>query len=490
MRLAPESGGWQPEQEETLTEQLLRLAKSRKWVIVQAVAIVVAAALLYVSQQEREYTASASLLFTGTLQTASDAPFDPARVAATNSALIQLPAVSSYAARKLRGVSAGEIYESVTVDTGANDSDVATIEAVSTSPERAADIANAYAEGYIDFRRDTERAAIESSIRQLEANLDALPISAQNGPEGEELRRQISELETAVALRTGSAELVQRAAAPSSASSPQVSRTLVLAAVVGLVLGLLLAALIDRFDHRIKTVEDMERAYGLPVLAEIPRVRRNERARLVAEAEHAAAEPFRVLRMNLRHLGAGTTMRSLMVVSPQRADGKSTVARALAATMAAMGDHVLLVDADLHQSGPASSGLTTVLAGESLRRALMAEPVGVWEDEPRHLAVLPAGPPVANPSELLESEQMLDLLRELEERFELVIIDAPATAAVSDALALVPVVSASLVIGGLGQTTTKAAATLRRQLTLLDGNAVGLAVNFVPSSRSRYGYRS
>lgn len=491
MRLAMLSGAAPGDQEETLTEQLLRLTKERKWVILQALVVVLAAAFLYVSQKEREYTASASLLFTGSLQTSTEAgAFDPSRVAATNAALIELPAVSSYAARRLQGVSAGEIYESVTVDTGANDSDVATIEAVSTSPERAADIANAYAEGYIEFRRDTERAAIESSIRQLRANLDALPVAAQNGPEGAELRRQISELETAAALRTGSAELVQRAAAPRAPSSPQVTRTMVLAGIVGLVLGLLLAAAIDRFDRRIKTVEDMERAYALPVLAEIPRVRRIERAQLMTDAAHAALEPFRVLRVNLRHLGAGSRIRSLLVVSPQRGDGKSTVARALAATMAAMGDRVLLVDADLHQRGPSSSGLTTVLAGHSVRRALISEPVGVLEDEPRHLAFLPAGPPVANPSELLESAQMHELLRELEDRFELVIIDAPAASVVSDALALVPIVSAAIVVGGLGQTTTKSAATLRRQLQLLDGNAVGLVVNYVPEPRDRYGYHS
>lgn len=478
--------------EETLAEQLLRLVRTRKWIIVQAVVLVMAATLLYTSRQEQQYTASANLLFTTPLQGgATDAPLDPARVAATNAALVQLPAVSSYAAELLDGVSAGEIYSSVTVDTGANDSDIATVSAVSASPERAADIANAYAEAYIDFRRDTERDALENSVEQLKANLTALSTDRQNGPEGEELRRQITALETAAALRTGGAELVQRATAPSQPSSPKVLRNVVLSGIVGIVLGLLLAALFDRLDRRLRTVEDLERAYALPVLAEIPRARRLHQARLLADASDANAEPFRMLRTNLRHLGASHGLRSLLVASPVRGDGKTTVAHALATTMAAMGDDVVLVEADLHHrpAMPAPQGLSTVLVGQGLSHVLVSEPVGHHDSSPRRLTVLPAGPPVPNPSELLESERMNTLLRELEESFEFVIVDGPATTTVSDALSLVPIVSGVLVVGGLGHTTAKAAATLRQQLDLLNGHAVGLVVNFAPPPPNGYGYR-
>jgi len=482
--------------EEGLTEQLLQLVRRRKWIIVQAIVVVVAAALAYSLQQDEQYTASAGLLFTDPVAQVGESGFnaatlDPGRVAATNSALIQLPAVATYAARKADGISAGEIRASVTVDTGAGDADLATIEAVSSSPERAARIANAYAEGYIDFRRDAERASIASTIRQLRANLAALPADRQGSPEAERLRSQITALEAAAAMRTGGAELVQPAMPPTEPSAPKTLRNVVLAAIVGVVLGFLVAALVDRIDRRLRRIEDFERIYGLPVLAEIPRARPLGAGALRADAPDA--EPLRMLRTNLRYLGVNEELRTLLVASPLRGEGKSTISRALATTMAAMGDHVVLVQADLHTrtAEPAAEGLSTVLVGASLDDALVDLPVG--EDpggDTRYLTVLPAGPPVPNPSELLESSRMLELLQQLEQHFDVVIIDAPATTRVSDALALVPAVSGVLIVGGLRYTTSSAASMLRQQLELLDGRPIGIAVNYAPPPSNGYGYGS
>lgn len=479
--------------EETLTEQLLRIITRRKWIIVQALIVVVLATIAYTMQQEKEYTASASLLFQDTLRgdAATFTPTDPTREAATNGALVRLPAVAEYAARSTDGISAGEIAGSVSVETGASDSDIATIDAVSSSPERAAMIANAYAVGYIEFRRETERAVLDSSVEQLQANLDALPADRRDGAEGDELRRRITSLQAERALRTGGAELVQRASPPSAPSAPDMKRNVALAVVVGLVFGLLLAALVDRLDTRVRTVEDLERIYGLPVLAEVPRSRQLHDGRLRTDSDEPAAEPFRMLRTNLRYLSISSRLRSVMIVSPVRGDGKSTIARALAMTMATMGDSVVLVDADLHCVRPRldTHGLSTVLVNGGLDEALITEQVSARNGDVRALTVLPAGPSAPNPSELLESEPMQSLLRELEQRFDRVIIDGPATTSVGDALSLIPSVSGVLIIGGLGRTTTKAAAVMQQQLTLLGGRPIGIVANFAPAPPDGYGYR-
>lgn len=486
---------WAPP-EEGLAEQLLKLVRRRKWIILQAFVVVVAAALLLSLRQSEEYTATASLLFVDASQGvvgSSSTTVDPTRDAATNAALVKLPQVADYASRELNGaISAQEIHSSVTVDTGSNDSNLVTIQAVTGSPERSAEIANAYGRGYIEFRRNTDRAALNTSIQQLEADLAALPADQQAGREGDRLRGEITSLQAASALRTGGAELVQPATPPASPSAPNTRRNLLLAAIVGLVLGLLIAALVDRLDQRVRSVDDLSRLYGLPVLAEIPRNRRIGDGRLRSDVDVPEAEPFRMLRTNLRYLGFNRQIRSMLVLSPMRGDGKSTIARSLATTMAAMGDHVVLVEADMHAHhvDPPAQGLVTVLMGESLEDALLDLPVSGAQDHARALTVLPAGPPPPNPSELLDSEQMRTLLLDLEEHFDFVIVDGPATTSVSDSLALVPIVSGVLVVGGLGKTTTKTARDLRQQIGLLDGHPIGLAANFAPAPPNGYGYRS
>lgn len=476
-------------------EQLLGIARRRKWVILQAFAVVFVAALAYSLVQTEKYTASASLLFIDPPQVvanaSNNASSDPTREAATNSALVQLPQVARYASNLLGGrVSPADILSSVTVDTGGGTSNLVTINAVSPSPGEAARIANAYGNGYIAFRRETDRAAIITSIQQLQGNLAALPPDQRSGAAGVQLQRQIATLQAAEALSTGGAKLVQSATAPVSPSSPNTKRNLALSVVVGIVLGFLLAALLDRLDQRLRTVDDLGRVYGLPILAEIPRSRQIAHPDLRQFDERPEAEPFRMLRTNLRYLSLRRELRSILVVSPMRGDGKSTIARHLAATMAAMGDRVVLVDADLHRHQTINSdrGLSTVLLGDPIENVLHSARVGVAADDDRRLDVLPAGPPTPNPSELLDGEGMRLLLRDLEEQYELVIVDGPATSAVSDSLALVPSVSGVLVIGGMGHTTAKTARDLCRQLDLLSGRPLGLVVNFSPPPPNGYGY--
>jgi capsular exopolysaccharide synthesis family protein len=178
-------------------------------------------------------------------------------------------------------------------------------------------------------------------------------------------------------------------------------------------------------------------------------------------------------------------------------DGKSTVARFLAMTMADMGDDVVLVEADLHKRGMSESmvpadggGLSRVLVEGGLDESLVEIGVGNEGDpSQRYLTVLPSGPLPPNQSELLESERMREVIRELESRYELVIIDTPPLSIVSDALSLVPEVSGVLVVSGLQHTTRDAARELTKQLALLGERPVGVVANFAAADRSGYYYQ-
>ena len=176
---------------------------------------------------------------------------------------------------------------------------------------------------------------------------------------------------------------------------------------------------------------------------------------------------------SLRYFNVGGNLRSLLVVSPEAEDGKSTVAACLATTLAQRGDRVILVEADLHKHtgegrsrgagmSPAAAvgagdehaeGVTTVLAGGDLDDALLVVPVGDGDGPPRELIVLPSGPTPPNPSELLESGRMHDLMMELERRCDIVVYDTPALTAVSDALALLPDTAGVIVVGRLHHTS-------------------------------------
>ena len=174
-------GDWAPP-EEGLLERFTWILRRRKWIVLQAVVIVALAAFLYSKHQPTQYTASAGLLFgnptenvlpNGASATASE--LNPSGVAATNGSLVTLPVVAKYASDYTGGkISAAEILSSVSVSTSSTGSDVATVSAVSGSPQRAAQIANAYGNGYIEFRRVSDQSAFQASINRITNEYDAL----------------------------------------------------------------------------------------------------------------------------------------------------------------------------------------------------------------------------------------------------------------------------------------------------------------------------
>jgi succinoglycan biosynthesis transport protein ExoP len=485
-----------PAREEGLIEQWLAILRRRRWVVLQALVIVPAAALVFSLLQEDKYTATASLLFrsasTETLPQGGTPGFvDPTREAATNDQLVSLPAVAQETAKLLRGrATAGDVAGSVTVDAG-GEADIARITATTTSPRLSADMANAYGEAYIAFRRKRDQARLKHAIGVLERNLAALSAIEQAGPAGQAVQANLAQLKAAVGLQTGNADLVQRASAPSTPSSPKVKRNTLLGLILGGILGFLLAALLERLDRTVRSAEEIEELYGLPILARIPKSRAlasqgtDQERPLDAATSHA----FRALRANLHNFNAGRELRSVLVIGREPGGGKSTIARHLALTMAEVRDRVVLVEADLQKDRNGSeAGLSSVLTGAPLKHALTSVPLANESPPGRQLTVIPAGRAPANASELVGSEDMRSLLRLLEVRFDLVIVDSPPLAIASDALALVHAVSGVIVVCAIGQSTREGVRELRKQLMLVGCDALGIVANFATPSLDDYGY--
>jgi capsular exopolysaccharide synthesis family protein len=474
-------------------EYVLRVLRRRRLVFVVALIAVPLVAFLVSSSKEKLYTATATLLF----QSGNTSAVDPAREAATNEALATLPVVAVRAAKEMgEDTSASEVLGSVSASSGNSMADVATISAVSPSPERAAEIANGYSKAYIAFRKETDQAQVQEAINLVEHSLEGLSPEESEGTQGATLEDRLNRLKVQQALQTGRAELVQPAGVPDTPSSPKTKRNVLLGILLGLLLGFGLAALLERVDRRVRSTDELEGLFGAPIIARISRSKALPKTALGDILQAQEAEDFRILRTNLRYFNVDRELKSVLLASPEPGDGKSTVARGLAAAMAEVGEDVLLLEADLRKEsefrtagGRAAPGLSTVLSGVPLDEVLLEVPLTTaTADEPRKLSVLPSGPVPPNPSELLESERMGTVMEELQGRFKVVIIDSPALGVVSDALALAPFVSEVLAIGGIRKTSQDGARAFVKQLSLLGKKPVGVIATFTDPDKKRYSY--
>jgi capsular exopolysaccharide synthesis family protein len=467
----------------------------RHWLIVlQAVVVTAVAAALFSSSRENQYTASASLLFGAPSENilGTGGFVDETRQAATNEELLKLGVVADLAASDLDGrATAAQIRDSISV-VGEPDANLLEVRSTTSDPTLSAVIANTYSRAFIEFRQLSQRDQLQDAINLARDGLAALSERQREGSEGEALNTRIQQLETAKSLQTGGAELVQTASRPTSPSSPKPTRDGILGGMLGLIFGFGMAALRERFDRAVKSIDELEGTTGWPVLARVPRSRRIARRDRLAPRS-AEAEAFRMLRASLRYFSIGDDeVRSLLVTSALPGEGKSTTARGLADTMVAMGARVVLVEADMHRGGRQLSldmpgGLSGALTGQELDEVLLEVPVGA-NDELRMLTVLPSGPLPPNPSELLESRRMRQLLETLQSEFDIVIIDSPPLGLLSDAMTLVNQVSGVVVVAAIGKVGREEIREFANQLARLHANVLGAVANFAPGVDKAKGY--
>jgi capsular exopolysaccharide synthesis family protein len=494
-----------------MLREVLTALRRRTMILVVVVVALPALALGYSVTAEKQYTATAKLLFRdpgfdskllggGSVLSPS---LDPAREAATNIGLVSLDTVAARASRSKairgRGLTPDEIRAKVLV-AAQGQSNVVTIGATDTDPVFAAKLANTIGQKYIAFRRDADRAKISQAVGLMSRQLASLTPRQRKAVQGIELRAQLDQLRVLAALQTGNAELVQRASAPTSPSTPKPLRNTLLALFFAIALGVGLALLRDRLDHRLRDRDDAEKLLGRPVLGTIP-----ESGALKGdggEALHLAgqeAEAFRTLRANLRYYDIDSDIRSLLITSSAPGDGKSTVARCLAATAAAAGVRAVLVEADLRR--PTLNGLYPVLRDLGLSEALTDQaplaatiqqlPVSIaGAPTGRSLDVITAGTPPPNPTDLLESARMRAVLDELHARYELVIVDSSPITVVPDSIPVLRQVSGVLVVMREAKSTNVGARKLRDQLAHLGVLPLGLVMNGTApvEDKAAYGY--
>jgi polysaccharide biosynthesis transport protein len=486
-------------------ETVLAILRRRAWVIVVCIVAVAGLAFALSKAQTKEYTATANLLFrdSAVAEQAAGVPtapnVDPQRETDTNVALVELGTVADRAAANLHaGLSGLQVLHSVDVrPEGATD--IAAVSATDHDPQRAAGIANAFAQAFIAERQRTDKDQVLRARALVERQIAELTPKEQEGVRGQTLIDRSESLRILASLQTGNAELVQRASPPHAPSSPKVRRNTVIGGFLGGLLGLAIAFLLYRLDRRLREPHDLEEIFDLPLLGVIP-----ESASYSASAKGSLppreAEAFRMLRANMRYLNVDRDIRTIVVTSAVPGEGKTTVATYLAHSAATMGARTLLIEADLRRPTLRNRlgldtrvGLGEVLIGASdTSDAVRRIDIGAGQGEEHEttcLDLLPVGGIPPNPAGLIESDAMADLLRWAAAEYDFVLIDTPPLTAVSDAISLLRRVDGVLIVSRLGMSTTDAASHLRERLTSLGAPVLGVVANGYSGRKGDdYGY--
>lgn len=500
------------EQTNLSLDRVVGVLRRRAPLILMCFVLVAAAAYGFSKHQTKKYTATATLVFNNnqiSQQVAGLQAIGSSNQQAQQNTNLKLVELGDMAAKTASLLGQGLTKEKVSADLSVSpqgESNIVDVAATATSPALAAGIANTYTEVFVREQQNANHAYYASALKLVNKQLAALSPKEKAGTAGLALQDRAQSLGTLAELRNGNVQIAQAATVPTSPSSPKVARNTILGAVLGLLLGLGLAFLLERLDRRIREPKDLEKVYGLPLLGVVPEsqaLSRSAKGKKNAGAALPAseAEAFHLIRAHLRYFNVDKELRTLLVASAAPGDGKTTVARHLAGAAARMGSRVLLLEADLRRptvalqldvsSGP---GVADVLIGAvSLSEATQLVDLdlpSVNGAGGRTLDVLVAGsslPP--NPGELIESHAMEALLQQAKAKYDLIVIDTPPLTAVSDAFPLLRKVDGVIIVGRVGRNRRDVAQRLHETLTGAGAPLLGVVANGFKAGRGgSYGY--
>ncbi len=494
----------------------LNVARRRKWIILQALLIVPAAAVAFSLHQPELYRASAQVLLssqnlaatlTGTQQTGI--VLQPDRIAETQVDVARAHTVARFVLVRVprSGLTIDAFLADSSVSASAN-ADVLTFHVANRHPALAQRLVNAYATAYTVYRRQLDTASVANALRGVNRRLELLRAAGgQRSPLYASLLDRQQTLLTMQALQTANAAVLQQASGAAQVQ-PRPVRNGVLGLLLGLVLGIGLAFLWEALDTRVRTADQISARLGLPLLARIPEPPRNFRSRdrlvMLDKPTASSAEAFRVLRTNLEFARLDHPARTIMVTSAVEDEGKTTTISNLAIALARGGQRVVLVDLDLrrpaiHQYfGLRGDGLTQVALGHaSLDQVL--RPIALLGEEDAEsgangnrpgvasngkrsaalrgvLEVLPSGPLPPDPGEFVGHRVLRVLLEQLKKRAEIVLIDAPPVLHVGDALTLSSHVDALFVVTRMKVVRRPMLDEVRRLLDAVPAEKLGFVV--------------
>lgn len=395
---------------------------------------------------------------------------------------VETSAVAEEAARRL-GVPTRDVAGRARA-TADDDTGFITISAGAPTGARAVAIANAYAEALNATRAERGRERVGKAIANTQENLRRTPRTDIAGRA--ELNSQLQRLRTLAEAQSQNLQVLQPASSATQIA-PHPRRNATVAILLALLVGAALILLAERADRKLRRPEDVETWTGLPFLGTIP-----HEAFPGEDGDREVAEAFQTLRNTLTYFNADETLRSLIITSGLKGEGKTTVAVNLALAYANLGKRVILVDTDLRKPDVARRlglserpGLSNLLVGATSLEYCLRE-VG---STGHGLRVLPAGPIPPNASALLGSRRMASLLDELRADCDILILDTTPLLMVSDAFPLLNKVSGIVALARLNKTPRDAIVRMAQIMNSADGRVLGMvATDARHGALGGYGY--
>jgi capsular exopolysaccharide synthesis family protein len=492
----------EPGAEPTLRYYLHVVRRGRWWVAAGAL-IGLGLSLFFSLTSAKQYSATAQLL----VQSAGSATF------ATGAGVNQI--TTGDVQTELQLVTSAQVLSQVRSKLGSvpavaasqvGQTNVIAVTAVSTSPKRAARIANTYAKAFVQWSTTTSIDNLTAAENQLNSQINVIgkeitKLHSSTSPQVVALsnqqallKGQLAQLQVAGATASTSVELVTPATVPTAPSSPKPAQNALLGLLAGFIIGIGGAFLRDNLDDTLAGSEAVERVTGAPVLATVPMVpswRKKASPVIIAVSDPTSqpAEAYRSLRTSLQFASQDRPLRTILVTSPSAGDGKTATVVNLGAVFAKAGARVVLVSCDMRRPGLSQffapgehAELSSVLTGrQPLERAVT--PVAGVEN----LWTLGTQAIIANPTELLGGHRMRTVVSELTQRFDIVLLDSPPVLPVADAMILSGYADAVVLVVAAGQTRRAELRRTTEKLAQANAPVVGVALNKA-ASQDGYGY--
>ena len=259
----------------------LRVLRERWWVVALCPLVALVVAVIYVERQPAQYTATAKLQFVSNslpsqvAGVSGEQVVDPEGVKATDVQLVTTPPVAARVIDKLKlEMTPTELLEEVSASNPQNDY-IVDVTATVGNPDQAAAIANTFAEEYVAYSQTQNVEQLVKGEQLITHKIEELPTT--DTTDRANLLGLYQKLLLLQSVQTGNAHVVSTASTPTSPSSPKKKTTALVALVVGLLLGIGIAFVLNLLDRRVKSWEEFEELYGVPALAAIPKEARTSR---------------------------------------------------------------------------------------------------------------------------------------------------------------------------------------------------------------------
>ena len=315
------------------------------------------------------------------------------------------------------------------------------------------------------------------------------------------LLQRMKEAGVSAGLTVSNIQVVDQAEVPASPYKPNRSLNLLLAAVIGLFLGVGLAFFFEYLDNTVKTPEDVEQMIRLPSFGMVPEISYEKRRRLEKETTHPVelvthrhpksilSEAYRNIRTSILLSFSEKPPKKIAITSPNPVEGKTTTVINTAIALSQTGAQVVIIDTDMRRprihhifNGEDGAGLSNFLSGNAALASI------VKKTEVPNLYYIPAGPIPPNPSELLGSNLFKSMMESLGKKFDHILLDSPPVLGFADSIILSTTVDGVVLVVLGGKTPKETLQRAKEVLYQVNAKILGVVINRVDVQRGNYGY--